>query len=269
MGFIVTGSPLGALAGYALGSLFDSDKDSNVGSGFSQGGNGYGQQYASGNGGYAGPGGYGQPRDAEGARNAFRFSLLVLASYIIKADGKVMHSEMNAVRAFLRQNFGEVAVTEGDEILRKLFEQQKQLGAAEYRSAVFDSCRQLRSMMNYEARLQLLAFLAQIAQADGVVTGEEVTALKEVAVNLGLSESEVESMLNLKDASTNLDAAYKVLGVSPTATDQEVKAAYRKLELLHQPDMVASLGEDVRTAAEKKFQEINAAKETVWKARGL
>ncbi len=276
MGFIVTGSPLGALAGYDLGSLFDSDKDSNVGSGsswgssgYGQGGGGYGQQYASGNGGYAGQGGYSQPRDAEGARNAFRFSLLVLASYIIKADGKVMHSEMNAVRAFLRQNFGEVAVTEGDEILRKLFEQQKQLGAAEYRSAVFDSCRQLRSMMNNDARLRLMAFLAQIAQADGVVTGEEVTALKEVAVNLGLSESEVESMLNLKDASTNLDAAYKVLGVSPSATDQEVKAAYRKLALQHHPDKVAALGEDVRKAAEKKFQEINAAKETVWKARGL
>jgi DnaJ like chaperone protein len=32
---------------------------------------------------------------------------------------------------------------------------------------------------------------------------------------------------------------------------------------------VAKLGEDVRKAAEKKFQEINAAKERIWKARGL
>ncbi len=264
LGLLAAG-PLGALAGYALGSLFDSDSGSSSGNGFfGQGGNAFGGQSA-----YGGQNYYEEPRQAEGTRNAFRFSLLVLASYIIKADGKVMHSEMNAVRSFLRQNFGEAAVSEGEEILRKLFEQQRQLGAAEYRSAVISSCQQLRQAMTYEARLQLLAFLAQIAQADGVVTSEEVTALKDVAAGLGLSEAEVEQMLNLKDASTNLDAAYKVLGVSPSATDQEVKAAYRKLALQHHPDRVATLGEDVKKAAEKKFQEINAAKDLVYKARGM
>ena len=53
-----------------------------------------------------------------------------------------------------------------------------------------------------------------------------------------------------------------------TRTD-EVKKAYRKLALEHHPDRVAKLGEDVRKAAEKKFQEINAAKERIYKARGL
>jgi DnaJ like chaperone protein len=123
--------------------------------------------------------------------------------------------------------------------------------------------------MLYEQRLQLLNFLAMIAQADGVVTPQEVSALKECAVGLGLSEADVDAMLNLKDAGTSLDAAYKVLGVAPTATDDEVKAAYRQLALKNHPDRVATLGEDVRKAAEKKFQEINAAKETIWKARGL
>ena len=64
-------------------------------------------------------------------------------------------------------------------------------------------------------------------------------------------------------------AAYKVLGVTPSASDEELKRAYRKLALQHHPDKVAALGDDVREAAEKKFQEINNAKETIWKARGM
>uniref|UniRef100_UPI004024F71F J domain-containing protein n=1 Tax=Prevotella sp. TaxID=59823 RepID=UPI004024F71F len=87
--------------------------------------------------------------------------------------------------------------------------------------------------------------------------------------NLGISEEDLASLRNLATGSTNIDAAYKVLGITPDATDDEVKAAYRRMALKHHPDRVATLGEDVRKAAEKKFQEINAAKETIYKARGL
>ena len=89
---------------------------------------------------------------------------------------------------------------------------------------------------------------------------------------MGIQASDLESMLNLDSGSSSsgsLDDAYKVLGVSPDATDDEVKAAYRKLALKHHPDRVSTLGDDVRKAAEKKFQEINNAKEKIYKARGL
>ena len=79
-------------------------------------------------------------------------------------------------------------------------------------------------------------------------------------------------MLNMESgarADSNIEDAYKVLGISPTATDDEVKAAYRKMALKHHPDRVATLGEDIRKAAEKKFQDINDAKERIFKARGL
>ena len=101
----------------------------------------------------------------------------------------------------------------------------------------------LNGGLGYEERLQLLNFLSQIAKSDGNVCKEEIDALKEVALSMGLSTKEVDSMLNL--GGNTLEEAYKVLEVDPNATDDEIKAAYRKLALKHHPDKVATLGEDV------------------------
>jgi DnaJ like chaperone protein len=132
---------------------------------------------------------------------------------------------------------------------------------------VSQCCQQINHNVNRAQRLQLLNFLVMIAQADGSVPQSEVTALKECASWMGLSTNEVDQMLHLQGDS--LEDAYKVLGLTPQATDDEVKRAYRRLALQHHPDKVAALGEDVRKAAEKKFQEINAAKDRIFKARGL
>jgi DnaJ like chaperone protein len=82
-----------------------------------------------------------------------------------------------------------------------------------------------------------------------------------------ISTADVESMLNL--GGNSLEQAYKVLEVESTATNEEVKAAYRRLALKHHPDKVAMLGEDIKRAAEEKFQSINHAKEMIIKARGI
>lgn len=250
LGFMTAG-PLGALAGVVLGSLFDAlanvstTTDTQTGS-------------------------YSTEQVYEGQRNSFLFSLLVLASYIIKADGKVMHSEMELVRNFLRTNFGESSVAQGEDILRKLFQEQDRANRTNpysFKETIRQCCAQIAGNMGYSERLQLLNFLVMISQADGNVCTSEISALKEIAQYLGMSAQEVDSMLNLGGKS--LDDAYKILEISPDATDDEVRSAYRKLALKHHPDRVATLGEDIRKAAQKKFQEITDARDRIYKARGL
>ena len=249
LGFMTMG-PLGALAGFALGSLLD-------------GNNGlFGNTYEKGQ---AEAGNY-----DEGQRNSFLFSMLVMASYIIRADGRIMHSEMEYVRQFLRMNFGEEAVIQGEQILLNLFEQRKQMerqNPMAFKNTIHECGAQIAANLPYEQRLQLLDFLVNIAKSDGSVCSEEIAALKEVAQCMELSPKEVESMLNL--SGNSLEEAYKVLEIDPSATNEEVRTAYRRLALKHHPDRVATLGEDVKKAAEEKFQQINNAKERIYKARGI
>ena len=122
VGFMSAG-PLGALAGIVLGGFLDNMLD--------------GVNTPETQGTFDGYSGY-QRRAAQGQRNSFLFSMLVLSSYIIKADGKVMHSEMELVRNMLRQNFGEVASQQGDEILRRLFDEQKRVGEQQFKMTVAD-----------------------------------------------------------------------------------------------------------------------------------
>lgn len=251
MGFMSLG-PLGALAGYAIGSLFDdaaSKRENQPDNNTNQ--QTYNDTYS-------------------GQRNSFLFSLLVLASYIIRADGKIMHSEMEYVRRFLRNNFGEEAVKEGEQILLNLFEQRKRMDAQNpyaFKNTIRECCEQIQANLNYGECLQLLNFLVEIAYSDGTLSPEETDALKEICQALHIQEKDLDSMLHLTD--NNLDDAYAVLQIPSTASDSEVKAAYRQLALKHHPDRVATLGDDIRKAAEEKLKLINEAKERIYKARGI
>ena len=237
---LLSGGPIGALAGFVLGALFDTMNSDNGLIGDDNGRRYAGDSYQT---------GYAQSSSAQGTRNGFLFSLLTLASYIIRADGKVMHSEMEAIRQFLRASFGEAT----------------QPGT--FRHTIIDCCGQLREVLDESQRLQLLSLLVMLAKADGHVATEEIAALREVTAALGLSEVELNSMLGL--GSTSLKDAYAVLEISENATDEEVKAAYKRMVVKHHPDRVASLGDDIRLAAEKKMREINEARDIIFKARGL
>ena len=106
----VSGGTLGALAGFALGTLFDTFTKSSDASFESNANRAYGNTTAEDI--------LNRARQSQqGDRNGFLFSLMVLSAHIIQADGKIMHSEMEHVRNFIRANFGEMAVEQGNKIL--------------------------------------------------------------------------------------------------------------------------------------------------------
>ncbi len=252
LGFCVSG-PLGALAGYFIGSVIDAAASANVETRIYDGVSDDGQAE--------------ERRQWQGQRNSFLFSLMVLASYAIQADGRIMHSEMEYVRQFLRRSFGEAAVTQGEAILNGLFAESKKHPREAWRRQIQDVCGQLRQQMPEAQRLQLLTFLIEISKADGRVVQAEVDVLRELAQWLGVGAQVVDQLDNL-DGNT-LEAAYRLLGVSASATDDEVRKAYRQMALKYHPDRVAKLGDDVRRNAEETFKKINEAKEKIFAARGM
>ena len=253
----VAGGPIGALLGFLVGTLVDSDANifgrlTGTEGGFGTTGQTTGQT----TGGWKTTGSRGYTAGEQ--RNSFMVSLLVLSSAVIKADGKVTHTELDQVRAFIRSNFGEQAVDEAMRILDGLNRQTVD---------IYSVGGQIAQNMNYSQRLQLFHYLAQIAAADSDFSKSEKDVLEAISSAIGLTSTDAASVIAMFYKDT--ESAYTVLEISPSATDDEVKAAYRRMAMKNHPDKVATLGPDVQKAAEEKFRKIQQAYETIKKERGM
>lgn len=193
----------------------------------------------------------------QGQRNSFLMSLLVLSTAVIKADGKTTSQEMSQLREFFARNFGAQAADEADEIVREIAGKQFNL---------YEVCGQIRSCMDYSQRLQLYHFLVSLGACDGLHP-REVDVLETIAGYIGLSKGDTDSIF--AQFSPSNDSNYKILEISPDASDEEVKKAYRKMALKYHPDKVATLGEDVQKAAEEKFKAVAQAYEAICRERGI
>ena len=191
-------------------------------------------------------------------RNSFLVSLLVLSSAVIRADGRTHPKELETVRDFIRRNFGEQAVSEAMRILDGLNAQQVN---------IYSVGSQIAGNMNYSQRLQLFHYLTQLSLADGEFHQNERSVLDAIASAIRLTSSDAASIIAMyhKEA----DSAYAVLEISPNATNDEVKSAYRRMAMKNHPDKVSTLGPEVQKAAEEKFRKIQEAYETIKKERGL
>jgi len=212
---------------------------------------------------------------------------LILAAYVAKADNnRLLRSEMEYVRQFLLKDLGSSAVQAAMLRFRDILNSDID---------ITNVCADLRQHATIYEKLIILQFLFGFAQADGSMRQEELDAIQHISDLCGIPRTTFEAVKSMFVGSsyygggyyeqqqydsggsssstystrTATDNDYRILEVSPDASDEEVKKAYRAAAKKHHPDKVSHLGEDVRKAAEVKFAQVNEAYERIKKARGM
>jgi DnaJ like chaperone protein len=230
LGFVM-GGPLGAILGFLVGSIVDNTTIQT-------------SIYAT-----------SPQRTAPGD---FGMSLLVLVAAMMKADGKVVKSELEYVKQFFVRQFGQSTAREALMMLKDILKQD---------IPVRDVCMQISKNMDYSSRLQLLHLLFNISLADSAVNSLEIDAIEKMSGYLGIASSDFISIRNMFVPET--DSSYKILEIEPTATDEDVKKAYRRMAMKYHPDKVSHLGEEFKKTADEKFKKVNEAYEKIKKERNM
>jgi DnaJ like chaperone protein len=187
----------------------------------------------------------------------FEVSLLILASIVIKSDGSQDQRELDYVRKQFVSMYGKDRANHAFKLFKNINKQQN--------ISTRQVCLQIKQMMDHPSRLQLMHFLFGIAKADGMVRDEEERQIYTIAGYLGISSRDYKSIKAMFYSSR--DNAYKILEIDKTATDDEVKKAYRKMAKKYHPDKVAHLGKEHQIGAEEKFKQVQKAYEQLQKER--
>jgi DnaJ like chaperone protein len=237
LGFTL-GGPIGSIIGFAVGSFVDGFSKDDIAREFQK------------------------AQKNRGANNTqsgdFEISLLILASVVIKADGKVDQRELDFVRNQFVGMYGKERANHAFKLFSEII--KKEVSAHQV-------CVQIRQHMPHASRLQLVHFLFGIAKADQFVTGSEVEEIRKIAGYLNINQNDYESIKAM--FYDDSDSAYKILEITKSAADDEVKAAYRKMAKKYHPDKLQDLGAEHIKGAEEKFLQIQNAYEKIKKDRGI
>ncbi|MBO4589871.1 MAG: TerB family tellurite resistance protein [Bacteroidaceae bacterium] len=246
------GGPIGALIGLFIGSLLDSGVKM-IGSSDDP----YTSSRRTGSDTYS--------RNSDSYRRTttvgdIRVSMLVLIACVMKADGRLLKSELSYVKAFLAKNYGEQGAKEALQLLKDLL--KKDIDPTSVSA-------QIARYVNYSTRLEMVHMLLGLANADGDFAPEEEAVIRRIASAMGISSADYQSLAALYQKTKDPDWAYKALEIEPSATDDEVKKAYRRMALKYHPDKVANAGEDMVREATEKLKKINEAYEEIKRQRGM
>ncbi len=249
LGFVL-GGPIGALIGVFIGSLFDSSDRALTGSDETGGSDSETGQ---------GSGTYSRTYQRASVGD-IRVSMVVLFACVMKADGRVMKSEVNYIKPFLLKNYGEYGAKEALHLLKELLQKDIDPIAVS---------QQIAQHINYSTRLEIVHILFDLAKVDGEVSEAEENMISLIATNMRVQDADYRSLLSLYRKHSDPDWAYTALEIEPSASDEEVKKAYRRMAMKYHPDKVANAGEEVRQQATEKFRSINEAYETIKLGRGM
>lgn len=217
-------------------------------------------------------------QDRAKAQQAFFETVFSLMGALAKADGRISEEEIAHAEHYMSQ-LGLTADHRRDAIA--LFQQG---AAADF--SIDDAMIRFMSECGRYRQLQqtLLEYTVSIAFADGHLHDAEREMLASVANWLGISGRHFDQILRMFQAQqdfgghaggqpgsgSDLAEAYRAIGVSDSASDKEVKRAWRKLMSRHHPDKLIAQGvpEDMLKIGTEKSQEIQAAYDLIMKSRG-
>ena len=178
----------------------------------------------------------------------FVISVLVLLAKVMKADGKLLKSELDYVKNFLIQQFGVLQAKELMMVFKDILDQEYPLR---------DVCRQIQRSMDHPSRLELIHILYGLSAADGDVHEKEVQVIQAIANYLNINKNDYESIK--ATFAKDKDAPYRILEIDESANEEEVKKAFRKMANKYHPDKVSHLGKEMQDLAEEKFKAVNDA----------
>jgi DnaJ like chaperone protein len=259
LGFILTKRPMGVLLGLILGHLYDL---------------------------YVARRGDGARADTATVRATFFRAAFTVMGHVAKSDGRVSEQDIAAARRIFRQfNLGEADTRAA----MGFYAEGKQPGfdADGMLSGLAAACRGRPEVLRLFLEIQMRAALL----GDGLA-GATRESLLRIASGLGIGALEfahLEALLRFQayagalgpaggpgtraaaGGRSSLEEAYEMLEVAPTASDAEVKRAYRKQMSVNHPDKLVARGlpESMLEVAKQKTQAIQAAWERIREARGM
>lgn len=214
-------------------------------------------------------------------QSAFFTATFSVMGHLAKADGRVSEEEIQLAKQVMAQmNLTE----EQRRTAKRLFTEGKQPGFPldEVLDQLRHECLRRHTLLQVFLEIQV-----QFAYADRVMDSAERKLLLHIFERLGFSKNEFDHIDLLVRAAhhfageqhatgessrrNRLSDAYGVLGIDKSASDDEVKRAYKRLMNQHHPDKLVAKGlpEEMIKLANEKSQEIRAAYEQVKEARGL
>ena len=188
----------------------------------------------------------------------FIVSVLVLFAKVMKADGTLLKSELEYVKAFLIGQFGVHQTKELMIVFKDILRQDYPLK---------DVCIQIQKSMDHPSRLELIHVLFGLSASDQNIHPKEIILIRTIANYLNVNKKDYESIKAIFAKDT--EAPYRILEIAKTSTNNEVKKAYRKMAIKYHPDKVAHLGKEMQNLAEEKFKAVNDAYQKIKENRGF